>query len=212
MIIQGVAGDIELVLDLPVSNFTEGSPSAFAVCCHPHPLFGGSLSNKVIDTVARSFVEAGVPTVRFNFRGVGASQGIHDKGLGELDDLASVVAWGRSKWPGIPVWLGGFSFGSWVVLRAQAALSPAILVTIAPPLGRWDFSGVSLPLCPWLIVQGEDDELVNAQAVQVWVNSLGSVAQNCMGQVVLVPKAEHFFHGRLAELRAAIMAFITIAA
>ncbi|MFN5009806.1 MAG: alpha/beta hydrolase [Gammaproteobacteria bacterium] len=114
-VIAGAAGDIELRIDLPA-----GAPRAVAVCCHPHPLFGGTLTNKVIHTVARSFAAQGAVAVRFNFRGVGASQGVHDGGDGETDDLVTVATWARSRWPGLPLWLGGFSFGSYVALRGAA--------------------------------------------------------------------------------------------
>ena len=101
-LIAGAAGDIELIVDLPAA-----APRAVAVCCHPHPLFGGTLTNKVIHTVARSFTAQGAAAVRFNFRGVGASQGAHGDGIGETDDLVTVAEWARSRWPDLPLWLGG---------------------------------------------------------------------------------------------------------
>jgi hypothetical protein len=195
-LIAGAAGDIELIVDLPA-----GAPCAVAVCCHPHPLFGGTLTNKVIHTVARSFVARGAVAVRFNFRGVGASQGAHDGGIGETDDLATVAAWARARWPGLPLWLGGFSFGSYVALRGAARLEPAWLVTVAPPVGRWDFSAIAAPACPWLVVQGSEDELVAAAGVVAWAQA----AQPAV-RIAMLDGATHFFHGRLHELQDAVTA------
>ena len=195
-LIAGAAGDIEAVVDLPA-----GAPRAVAVCCHPHPLFGGTLTNKVIHTVARSFVAQGAVAVRFNFRGVGASQGAHDGGIGETDDLVTVAEWARARWPGLPLWLGGFSFGSYVALCAAARLAPALLVTVAPPVGRWDFSAIAAPACPWLVVQGSEDELVPAAGVVAWAQA----AQPAV-RIAMLDGATHFFHGRLHELQDAVAA------
>lgn len=201
-LIAGAAGDIELIVDLPAA-----APRAVAVCCHPHPLFGGTLTNKVIHTVARSFTAQGAAAVRFNFRGVGASQGAHDDGIGETDDLVTVAEWARSRWPGLPLWLGGFSFGSYVALRGAARLAPALLVTVAPPVGRWDFSSIAAPTCPWLVVQGSEDELVPAAGVVAWAQALQPAVR-----IAMLDGATHFFHGRLHELQDAASAFVVDAA
>ena len=196
-LIAGAAGDIELIVDLPAA-----APRAVAVCCHPHPLFGGTLTNKVIHTVARGFTAQGAAAVRFNFRGVGASQGAHDDGIGETDDLVTVADWARSRWPDLPLWLGGFSFGSYVALRGAARLAPALLVTVAPPVGRWDFSSIAAPTCPWLVVQGSEDELVPAAGVVAWAQTLQPAVR-----IAMLDGATHFFHGRLHELQDAASAF-----
>jgi alpha/beta superfamily hydrolase len=201
-LIAGAAGDIELIVDLPAA-----APRAVAVCCHPHPLFGGTLTNKVIHTVARSFTTQGAVAVRFNFRGVGASQGAHDDGIGETDDLVTVAEWARSRWPDLPLWLGGFSFGSYVALRGAARLAPALLVTVAPPVGRWDFSSIAAPTCPWLVVQGSEDELVPAAGVVAWAQALQPAVR-----IAMLDGATHFFHGRLHELQDAVAAFVVDAA
>jgi alpha/beta superfamily hydrolase len=201
-LIAGAAGDIELIVDLPAA-----APRAVAVCCHPHPLFGGTLTNKVIHTVARSFTTQGAVAVRFNFRGVGASQGAHDDGIGETDDLVTVAEWARSRWPDLPLWLGGFSFGSYVALRGAARLAPALLVTVAPPVGRWDFSSIAAPTCPWLVVQGSEDELVPAAGVVAWAQALQPAVR-----IAMLDGATHFFHGRLHELQDAASAFVVDAA
>jgi alpha/beta superfamily hydrolase len=197
--LDGGAGAIEALLEVPAEV---AAPRAVAVCCHPHPLYGGALTNKVIHTVARAFVAAGVPALRFNFRGVGASAGLHDEGHGETADLITVAGWLQRRYPDSALWLAGFSFGAWVSLRAAGTLSPARLVSVAPPVGRWDFSDIRRPACPWLLVQGDADELLDAAVVTDWARALSPDVQ-----VALLPGASHFFHGRLHEVRDLIEAF-----
>lgn len=201
MRLPGPVGQLEALLELPAAPV----PRAIGVVCHPHPLFGGTLTNKVVHTVGRAFVAQGAPTLRFNFRGVGASAGSYDEGRGETDDLLAVVKWLRERFPGLPLWLGGFSFGSFVALRGQAAAGAARLVTIAPPVGRWDFSAIAAPACPWLVVQGDQDELVDHAAVERW---LASLAPPDPPRLLLLPGAEHFFHGRLHEVKDAVTSFL----
>ncbi|MBU6212552.1 MAG: alpha/beta hydrolase [Gammaproteobacteria bacterium] len=194
----GAAGDIETLVELP-DPALYSQPRAVAVCCHPHPLFGGAMINKVIHTVARSFVASGAVAIRFNFRGVGASAGVHDAGRGELDDLIRVAEWARARWPATPLWLGGFSFGAWMVLRAHAILTPQLLVTVAPPVGRWSFDDIPKPRCPWLVVQGSNDELVDAEVVRRYAHTLDPAVD-----YVEIEAADHFFHGRLHAVSDAV--------
>ncbi len=158
----------------------------------------------MVHTIARAFVAQGAATLRFNFRGVGASAGSYDEGRGETEDLLAVVRAGQARLPGLPLWLGGFSFGSFVALRGERRAGAARLVTVAPPVGRWDFGAIAAPACPWLVIQGDRDELVDANAVSAWVVQLAPHAS-----VVRLPDAEHFFHGRLAEVKQAVAAFVT---
>ena len=207
--LEGGAGIIEALLEFPAELDAGGgapvvvsAPRSVALCCHPHPLYGGSLSTKVIHTVARAFVAAGVPALRFNFRGVGASAGVHDDGRGETEDLVAVAGQLRRRFPDTDLWLAGFSFGAWVSLRATARLVPARLVTVAPPVGRWDFADIAAPACPWLLLQGTADELLDATEVETWARALSPEAQ-----ITLLPEASHFFHGRLHEVRDLVEAF-----
>lgn len=202
LLLQGAAGHIETLIESPAT-----APCAVAICCHPHPLFGGTITNKVIHTVARSFLAAGAVAVRFNFRGVGASEGVHDGGTGEAQDVLALAEWARSRWPGLPLWLGGFSFGSWIALRTQSTIKPQRLVTVAPPVGRWDFSAIEPPQCPWLVIQGDKDELVDASTVGRWVSSLEGHGR-CAPSLVMLSGADHFFHARLHEVRDAVSRFI----
>ena len=137
-----------------------------------------------------------MPAVRFNFRGVGASEGEHDKGLGEADDVVAVADWAGTRFPGSGVWLAGFSFGSMVACRAASRLDPGRLVTVAPPASRMAHIIDRQPGCPWLIVQGQADEVVEFQEVTDWINRLEPGPE-----LVLLEGVGHFFHGRLTQLR-----------
>ena len=196
--IAGPAGRIEAALDLPEADAV--AQPVLAIVCHPLPTEGGSMHNKVVTMAARALRECGVATLRFNFRGVGQSEGEFDDGRGELDDLRAVAAWARAQHPDKALWLAGFSFGAWVSLRAAAELRAAALVSIAPPVGRsWDFGDVAVPDIPWLVIQGEADEIVDAQAVYAWLAD-----QPRQPQLVKMPDTSHFFHRKLMDLRGAV--------
>jgi alpha/beta superfamily hydrolase len=175
-----------------------GRAGAVAVICHPHPLQRGTMSNKVVTTVARAFAKLGADAVRFNFRGVGQSVGAHAGGIGERDDALAVVAWCRARWPQRPLYLGGFSFGAAVALGIAARVSPAGLVTVAPPIDRVR-SGFIAPACPWLLIHGEADDVVAPGPVLEWCATLPKPPK-----VVLLPGVGHFFHGHLAALTGAV--------
>ncbi len=177
------------------------SRSAFGVVCHPHPLHGGTLDNKVVHTLARALHDVGVPTLRFNFRGVGASEGAFADGIGETDDALAAVAWGRARWPAAAPWLLGFSFGAVVAIRAAVEAGAQRLVTVAPAVDRVA-TDRALPVCPWLLIQGDADEVIDPAAVLDWAKSLIPAPD-----VRVMPGAGHFFHGRLPELRAAVVEF-----
>lgn len=197
--IGGPAGALEAILEDPAG----GPVSDFAVVCHPHPLHGGTLHNKVVHTLARVFTELGLPTLRFNYRGVGASAGRYDNGRGETDDALAVVAFGRQRWPDAAVSLAGFSFGAMVALRAAAHSAPVRrVVSVAPPVGRADLPVPARPGCPWLIVQGDADEIVDHRQVTAFAASFSPPPQ-----LQVLPGVDHFFHGRLRELHEVVMAF-----
>jgi alpha/beta superfamily hydrolase len=192
----GPAGTLEVATDVPTPA---NARAGVAVICHPHPQHGGSLRNKVVTMLERALRESGLATVRFNFRGVGASAGEYDEGRGESADLDAVVSWARKARPHDALWLAGFSFGSYVALRSAQALRADALITVAPPLGRWDFADIELPRCPWLLIQGEEDELVDAQAVFAWAATLDPAPT-----VVRMAETGHYFHRRLMDLRGAV--------
>jgi len=197
LLLPGPAGALEVSVDLPEAG-ADALPLV-AIVCHPLPTEGGTMHNKVVTMAARSLRELGAATVRFNFRGTGGSEGAFDNGDGELDDLCAVAAWVRAQRPGDTLWLAGFSFGAYVSLRAAAELQPALLLSIAPPAGRWDFDAIAPPTMPWLVIQGESDEIVDPQAVYDWLEKTGAQAE-----LVRMPDTGHFFHRKMIDLRGAI--------
>ena len=196
LLLPGPVGVLELAVDPPEP--ADARP-AYAIICHPHPPEGGTMHNKVVTMAARSLRELGLSTLRFNFRGVGASAGKYDGGRGEVLDLLAVAQWAQQQRPDQQLWLAGFSFGAWIALLGARHLPIAQMISIAPPAGRWDFSAVLPPTCPWLVIQGEDDDIVDPQAVYDWLATLDA-------QPTLVKMADtgHFFHRRLMDLRGAI--------
>jgi alpha/beta superfamily hydrolase len=193
LLLPGPAGAIELACALPEPDVAR---AGVAIICHPNPVQGGTMHNKVVTITERALLELGLATVRFNFRGVGQSEGVHDSGVGEADDVAAIAGWLRAERPGDALWLAGFSFGSYVALRAAPRVEPVQMILIAPPAGRWDFSAIAAPACPWLVVQGEEDEVVDPAAVFAWVDTLVPAPQ-----LVRLPETGHFFHRRLMDLR-----------
>jgi len=212
--IAGPAGVLQTLVETPVTEAGEPlSVPAFAVVCHPHPLFGGTMDNKVVYTVARAFEQLGAPAIRFNFRGVAGSGGSYDEGRGESEDALALIGWGRQRWPDAPLWLGGFSFGGAVALRIAELAQPERLVLVAPGitrLERADFEAAraAQPTCPWLIVQGEADDVVPPQAVLAWAAERRPPPGVPLPELRLLPEAGHFFHGRINELREAVLAFM----
>ncbi len=202
--LQGPAGGLEARLDFPaaVAGVEDWTPSACAVVCHPHPLFGGTLTNKVVHTLARTFNESGMPSLRFNFRGVGASAGTHDAGPGEVEDALAAVRYCRERWPEARVWLAGFSFGAAVAVRASVAARPAGLVAVAPAVDRMQIGAVT-PQCPWLVILGDADDVVAPQRMLEWAQGL-----HPQPVIQVLAGAGHYFHGRLPELRDAVTAFL----
>src|SRR5258706_4962234 len=152
---EGPAGRLEALIEEP----TDVPLRYAAVVCHPHPLFGGTLHNKVVHTLARSFRSGGAATLRFNFRGVGASEGHHDEGVGEAADTLAAVAWARTRWPAAPLLLAGFSFGAAVAIRAAAAADPHWLVSLAPAVDPGNLEGLVPPPWDWLVAQGGAGEI-----------------------------------------------------
>jgi alpha/beta superfamily hydrolase len=203
--LAGPAGALETKLELAGE---EAAPAAFGVVCHPHPLFSGTMDNKVVHTLARAMMECGAPAFRFNFRGVGASGGTFDNGRGEVDDLAAVVAEGRRRFPAARLWLGGFSFGAFVALRAAARLAPDKLVAVAPPVARFDLGEVAHPDCDWMLAQGDADEVVPAPEVLAWAAQQPPASHGKGPRVHVLAGAGHFFHGRLHELKPLVIDFL----
>lgn len=206
-------GDKRLVLSLSgrdVECATFGLPAdevkGVAVICHPHPLFGGTMDNKVVHTLWRAFKSAGINALRFNFRGVGQSEGVHDNGKGEVDDLMEIINWLVNAFPEKPVYLAGFSFGAFVAAAyaAREHRRPlAHLILVAPPVHHFNMEAIRRLDVPVSIIMGEKDELVPVAKVRDWVDTLNvpvSLRQH------FLPEATHFFHGHLGKLKELVFA------
>jgi hypothetical protein len=194
--LRGPAGSIEGSIDS-----LDERPVAVAVVCHPHPLQQGTMSNKVVTTLARSFAHLGATAVRFNFRGVGTSQGSYADGVGERADALAVIGWARERWRGLPLYLSGFSFGAGVALSVASAAQPRGLVTVAPPIDKLPADFVA-PTCPWLLVHGGADDVVPPGPTVSWIETLAAPPK-----FLLLDGVGHFFHGQLRTLENAVTAF-----
>ena len=196
---KGQAGSIEAIIHLP-EDYDETRVKAIAVCCHPHPLYEGAMTNKVVHTLAKTFAKMGLVSVRFNFRGVGLSEGEHDEGNGETDDLVTICSLLSSYFEGASIWLSGFSFGSYIAANAADRVNASQLISIAPPVDRYSFEGFTNIACPWLVVMGEEDEIVPPAAVFEWIDQHPG---RC--QLMRFPETGHFFHGKLVKLSDQLM-------
>ena len=194
--LQGQAGHIEALLDEPA----EGAVKGMAVIAHPHPLFGGTMQNKVVQTLARAFVQSGWRAVRFNFRGVGASEGTYDEGQGEAADMFQVIA---QVAPEGPLALAGFSFGAFVTSHVVQALGdqrpPQLLVLVGTAASRFEVAPVAPDLherC--LVLHGEQDDTVPLSSVMDWARPQSL-------PITVIPGCEHFFHGQLPLLKSLVV-------
>jgi alpha/beta superfamily hydrolase len=197
--IPGPAGAIEAMIERPPG----ARGDIVAVCCHPHPLYGGTMQNKVVHTLARACHDQRVTSLRFNFRGVGASAGRHDDGVGESEDAAVVADHALRATGAARLWSLGFSFGGFVAYRLATARGATALVTVAPPVQRFDFARLPVPRTRWLVAQGDADEVVDHGRVLVWTRSLEPAPE-----VKILAGAGHFFHGRLTELRSILAGWL----
>ncbi len=196
---EGPAGRIEAIIKEPSGPVTHA-----AIVCHPHPLFGGTMHNKVVFRIARAFHNAGFAVLRFNFRGAGASEGEHDHGLGEQDDLRAAIAFVEDRYPGSEVWLAGFSFGSSVLLRAAACDNRIrAFVAAGVPVSKFDFTGIAQCNKPKLFVQGSLDEFGPVQELETFFAALDNPKE-----LKIIQGADHFFEGGLNEMADAVSSFI----
>ncbi len=193
--IAGPAGALECATDVPA-----GTPRGTVVLCHPHPQFGGTLDNKVVQTLSRAFLQLGYRTVRFNFRGVGGSAGQWDNGRGEVDDALAVIDAERAAHPGLPLALGGFSFGGYVAAQAASRLQAGApverLVLVGPATSRFAMPATVAP--DTVVIHGETDDVVPLAATLDW-------ARPQVLPVIVLPGVGHFFHGQLPLLKAQVV-------
>lgn len=189
---QGPDGDIECLLSTPTNNKPVKN---IAIVCHPHPLFGGSMNNKVVFTIAKTLNKYSIPVLRFNFRGVERSQGEYNNGIGEKEDLRAVTTLMKSLYPNHALWLCGFSFGSYIAASMQQTLEAKHLITVAPAVSSFDFNAFPEPNCSWLLIQGLADEVIDANEVLAWANNLRKPPV-----IHTLENTSHFFHRRLVDL------------
>jgi alpha/beta superfamily hydrolase len=204
--LQSPAGALVARVDAPRTGPPATGPTA-AVVCHPHPLFGGTLDNKVVVGVARALTDLGLLVVRFNFRGAGGSEGRHDAGRGELEDVRAALDAAADLAPDErprPLLMAGYSFGAWVGLRAGIGdARVAALLAVAPPVNLYDFSEVADSDRPLAVVYARQDEIVSTRAVEAWLTTCANPAR-----VTAVDGAGHLFHGRQAAVRDAVREFV----
>lgn len=191
--LPGAVGELEGITTAP----EQSDINATVIICHPHPLYDGTMNNKVVYTLARSFDQLGLHTVRFNFRGVGKSAGAYGDGIGETEDVLALIEWVKTARPDDDIWLAGFSFGGYTAARA-ANLDASIkqLILIAPGVEHFDFYELKDIRAPIFLVQGCADEVVSPRLVFEWVKKSGYEID-----VVRLPETSHFFHHRLVDLK-----------
>ncbi len=202
LFLKGPAGQLEAIFWTPVG--AAPSPLA-AVVCHPHPLFGGTMHNKVVYQTAKTLDALGIPVVRFNFRGAGLSAGVHDRGAGEQGDVRAALDFLASEFPGVPLLAAGFSFGAWVGLRVGCE-DPRVshLIGLGIPLNSTDFSFLHECNKPKLFVHGSNDEFGAIERVKALIPTLPGA-----NPLVVVEGVDHFFAGKLDQLNRAITAWFT---
>ncbi|ABI83417.1 alpha/beta hydrolase [Francisella tularensis] len=201
--IQGQAGRIETAYD----KVKGANKDIVAVICHPHPLYQGSMHNKIVTTIVRAMKTFNIESYRFNYRGVGESQGQYGDGVGELEDLISVCDWIKHNSTAKKIILCGFSFGGAIAYKGLSSLDNIVsLITIAPAVDRFDLTKFSQPQdIPWLVVQGIDDDTVNPNSVFDF--TLKAIKSDLT--LVKMNQVGHFFHGKLIELKTVIENFLT---
>ncbi|MFC3116331.1 alpha/beta hydrolase [Cellvibrio fontiphilus] len=202
--VPGPSGQLEAMIHAPDDEGVFSERRAIAIICHPHPQHGGTMDNKVVTTLMRVYRDLGIAVVRFNFRGVGRSEGQFDNAIGEQDDLLAMVAWLNQQFPDAPLLLTGFSFGSSIAAQVSYEVARLLhLALIAPPVERYPYARNGKFNCPLCVVQGGKDERVVASGVYDWAASLQSDVE-----LIRYPEAGHFFHGYLTALKVDLSAAI----
>lgn len=190
--INGPSGPLECL----ITQGTDPKKNVTAVLCHPHPQFSGTMHNKVITTLMQTCRDLGMDTVRFNFRGVGKSAGTYGEGAGELQDCLAVVDWVKQQQPQHQILLAGFSFGGCIAMQCAAQIAPIGLISIAPAVTKMNCALTPFIACPWIMVQGDQDEVVSPDAVYQFVEQRTEKIN-----LIRLPEATHFFHGQLTKLK-----------
>ena len=193
--LAGPAGPLEALLDTP-----GGEPRAIAVFGHPHPLHGGTMHTKALYQAAKAMPRIGVAALRFNFRGVGRSAGTFDAGAGEQEDFRAAITFAQERFPDLPVWAAGMSFGSWIALTVGAEdTRVSLLLGIAPPVDRYDFGVLKTCTLPKFIIHGESDELISIKEIRKFYSQLPEPKE-----LVVLEDANHLFEGKTTDVGEAV--------
>lgn len=196
--IPGPVGQIQAVIHQGDEDGPLAARDLLAVICHPHPVHGGTMDNKVVTTLMRTYRDLGIHVLRFNFRGVGKSEGSFDNAVGEVGDLLAIITWAQQQLPQSPLLLAGFSFGSSIAAQASYQVDGLQHLTlVAPPVERYPYDCDGRFPCVLAVIQGDKDERVIADGVYQWVAALQTPAE-----ILRYPEAGHFFHGYLTQLKA----------
>lgn len=216
IMLAGAAGSLELLVSPSKLTSTDNdkiknitTEEIIAIICHPHPLHQGTMNNKVVYTTHAALSSLGCHTVRFNFRGVGKSAGMHDHGIGETEDLITIIKWVKTLKPECKLILAGFSFGAFIALKASKIFECLTLISIAPAVSNQDYQSALPVPCPWLILQGEDDEIIPPKMVFNLVDELLVTNLEYPLRLIKFPNVGHFFHGALTDLKAEIINYLT---
>lgn len=193
--IPGPAGPLEALLDVP-----NGAPRAVAVLGHPHPLHGGTMHTKALYQAAKAMPRIGVAALRFNFRGCGSSRGAFDAGPGEKDDFRAALTFVEARFPDLPIWAAGMSFGSWIAMTVGAEEPRvSLLLGIAPPVDRYDFDVLKTCTLPKFIIHGESDELISVKAIRKFYAQIPEPKE-----LVTIEDANHLFEGKTSMVGEAV--------
>lgn len=193
--IEGAVGPLEALLDLP-----EGEPRAVCVFGHPHPLHGGTMHTKALYQAAKAMPRIGVAALRINFRGIGRSAGTIDAGPGEKDDFHAAIDFVAGRFPDLPIWAAGMSFGSWVAMTTGAEdARVSLLLGIAPPVDRYDFDSLKTCTLPKFIIHGEEDELISIKEVRKFYAQISEPKE-----LVVIEDANHLFEGKTSMVGEAV--------
>ncbi len=198
LLLIGGAGRLEVLVEVP-DELPDDAPNAVAVICHGLPATGGRIQGRVTHLIDKSLRQLGLRTVRFHFRGVGDSEGEHDEGIGETEDLLEVIRWVQHHNPGTELWLAGYDFGSYVTARAAQVVDCKHLISVAPTVATLDYGSLTRPDCHWLVVHGDEDEISSVEAVQDWINWMAPPAH-----LIVMRETNHKFKRRLMDLRGVI--------
>jgi len=195
--IFGPAGPIEAMIHQGDETGHFAARDLLVIVCHPHPVHGGTMDNKVVTTLMRTYRDLGIHVLRFNFRGVGKSEGSFDNAIGEVDDLSAAITWVKQNFPQVSLLLAGFSFGSSIAAQASYQVDGLQHLTlVAPPVERYSYDRAGQFPCALAVIQGDKDERVIAEGVYAWVGGLLSPAE-----LLRYPDAGHFFHGYLTQMK-----------